>query len=77
MASAGVWDEKSQTPHGGQEWKFLSNFVDDFSVTTNVLGTPQAALEAARESVSIFVALVKSGILCGHLFFSPFSSLFL
>lgn len=48
-----VWDSKTQTFHGGQEHRFIQNFVEDFSVTTNYLGTPRKALEAAREAVSI------------------------
>lgn len=47
-----VWDSKTQTFHGGQEHRFISNFVEDFSVTTNYLGTPRKALEAAKEAVS-------------------------
>eukprot|EP01120_Amphizonella_sp_Union-15-10_P013559 TRINITY_DN62_c0_g1_i1.p1 TRINITY_DN62_c0_g1~~TRINITY_DN62_c0_g1_i1.p1 ORF type:complete len:365 (+),score=58.08 TRINITY_DN62_c0_g1_i1:85-1179(+) len=42
-----VWDENTQTFHGGQEWRALQNFHCDFSVTTNGLGTPKKALEAA------------------------------
>lgn len=48
-----VWDTKTQTFHGGQEHRFINNFVEDFSVTTNYLGTPRKALEAAKEAVSI------------------------
>ncbi|RLN47296.1 hypothetical protein BBJ28_00019817, partial [Nothophytophthora sp. Chile5] len=48
----GVWDEKTQTFHGGQDWKFLHNFVEDFSVTTNALGTPKLALEAATAAMA-------------------------
>ena len=51
--ASNVWDTKTQAFHGGQEHRFLNNFVEDFSVTTNYLGTPQLALEAAREAVSI------------------------
>lgn len=47
-----VWDTKTQTFHGGQEHRFISNFVEDFSVTTNYLGTPRKALQAAKEAVS-------------------------
>ncbi|KAI7854414.1 pyridoxal phosphate-dependent transferase [Circinella umbellata] len=47
-----VWDTKTQAFHGGQEHRFLDNFVEDFSVTTNYLGTPRKALEAAREAIS-------------------------
>ena len=46
-----VWDETTQTFHGGQDWKFLSNFKEDFSVTTNGLGTPQKALQAAMDAI--------------------------
>eukprot|EP00741_Cyanophora_paradoxa_P004719 tig00000826_g4580.t1 len=46
--SHAVWDEATQTFHGGQDWKFCDNFVEDFSVTTNGLGTPAKALAAAR-----------------------------
>ncbi|RAW35038.1 hypothetical protein PC110_g8651 [Phytophthora cactorum] len=47
-----VWDSATQTFHGGQDWKFLSNFAEDFSVTTNALGTPKKALEAATQAMS-------------------------
>ncbi|KAI7899343.1 pyridoxal phosphate-dependent transferase [Cokeromyces recurvatus] len=46
-----VWDSKTQTFHGGQEHRFIDNFVEDFSVTTNYLGTPHKALEAAKEAI--------------------------
>ncbi|KAI8064477.1 pyridoxal phosphate-dependent transferase [Gongronella butleri] len=46
-----VWDSTTQTFHGGQEHSFLDNFVEDFSVTTNYLGTPKQALEAAKEAM--------------------------
>lgn len=51
-----VWDGKTQQYHGGQEWKFLNNFVEDFSVTTNGLGTPKYALQAAKDALNF----------CGH-----------
>lgn len=47
-----VWDHKTQQYHGGQEWAFLQNFVEDFSVTTNGLGTPKYALQAAKDSLN-------------------------
>ncbi|KAG3108051.1 hypothetical protein PI124_g11629 [Phytophthora idaei] len=47
-----VWDSATQTFHGGQDWKFLSNFAEDFSVTTNALGTPKKALETATQAMS-------------------------
>ncbi|KAI8086757.1 pyridoxal phosphate-dependent transferase [Halteromyces radiatus] len=46
-----VWDTKTQTFHGGQEHMFLDNFIEDFSVTTNYLGTPVGALEAAKQAI--------------------------
>lgn len=49
--SKNVWDTKTQTFHGGQEHSFIKNFVEDFSVTTNYLGTPKKALEAAKEAI--------------------------
>lgn len=49
------WDLKTQSPHGGQEWRDIPNFVEDFSVTTNPLGTPQKALEAAKEALATVV----------------------
>ncbi|KAI8827162.1 pyridoxal phosphate-dependent transferase [Fimicolochytrium jonesii] len=48
-----VWDTKTQQFHGGQEWQFIDNFVEDFSVTTNGLGLPKKALQAARDSLDI------------------------
>ncbi|KAF9975439.1 hypothetical protein BGZ65_008249 [Modicella reniformis] len=50
-ANTTVWDTKTQQFHGGQDWKFLHNFVEDFSVTTNWLGTPVKALKAARDAI--------------------------
>ncbi|CAJ0907133.1 12064_t:CDS:2 [Entrophospora sp. SA101] len=47
-----VWDTKSQQFHSVQDWKFLDNFVEDFSVTTGALGTPKEALEASKDSMS-------------------------
>ena len=41
----------TQTYHGGQDWRNIGNFIEDFSVTTNGLGTPVKALEAARKAV--------------------------
>mmetsp|Transcript_44737 Transcript_44737/g.109794 ORF Transcript_44737/g.109794 Transcript_44737/m.109794 type:complete len:391 (+) Transcript_44737:72-1244(+) len=39
--------------HGGQEWRHMSNFVCDFSVTTNYLGTPDHSIqEAAKATVA-------------------------
>ena len=41
-----------QAPHGGQEWRHISNFINDFSVTTNSRGPPESALEAARNELA-------------------------
>lgn len=49
--SSDVWDAEAQTFHGGQDWAHLSNFVEDFSVTTNPLGTPVNALKAAKAAM--------------------------
>lgn len=46
------YPSSTQTFHGGQDWAHLSNFVEDFSVTTNGLGTPEAAVQAAYKAVS-------------------------
>eukprot|EP00611_Tribonema_gayanum_P006573 TRINITY_DN15846_c0_g1_i1.p1 TRINITY_DN15846_c0_g1~~TRINITY_DN15846_c0_g1_i1.p1 ORF type:complete len:405 (-),score=121.84 TRINITY_DN15846_c0_g1_i1:77-1180(-) len=48
----GTWDSTTQTFHGGQDWKFCDNFVEDFSVTTNGLGTPEKAMAAAVAACS-------------------------
>eukprot|EP00735_Rhodelphis_limneticus_P009108 TRINITY_DN2543_c0_g1::TRINITY_DN2543_c0_g1_i1::g.19474::m.19474 TRINITY_DN2543_c0_g1::TRINITY_DN2543_c0_g1_i1::g.19474 ORF type:complete len:391 (-),score=86.23,sp/Q8R5U4/COBD_CALS4/26.26/3e-16,Aminotran_1_2/PF00155.16/3.8e-08,YjbR/PF04237.8/0.1 TRINITY_DN2543_c0_g1_i1:392-1513(-) len=48
-----VWDTKMQAYHGGQDWKFCSNFVSDFSVTTNALGTPASGMKAAENSLRL------------------------
>merc|ERR1719336_669286 len=45
------WDLNTQQPHGGQEWSSLDNFLEDFSVTTNVLGPPWRAVTAAAASL--------------------------
>ncbi|CAM9566862.1 unnamed protein product [Chrysoparadoxa australica] len=47
----GTWDTQTQTFHGGQDWKFCEVFVEDFSVTTNGLGTPAKAKAAAAAAV--------------------------
>ncbi|KAJ2557441.1 hypothetical protein EV175_001346 [Coemansia sp. RSA 1933] len=49
--SSGPWDSKLQQFHGGQDWAFLDNFVEDFSVTTNAFGMPESGKLAAIESV--------------------------
>lgn len=49
--SSQVWDASAQQFHGGQDWSHLPNFIEDFSVTTNALGTPVKALEKARAAV--------------------------
>jgi histidinol-phosphate/aromatic aminotransferase/cobyric acid decarboxylase-like protein len=46
------WDLNTQQPHGGQEWSSMGDtFVSDFSVTTNFLGPPAAAVAAAASSL--------------------------
>lgn len=40
-----------QAPHGGQEWRHISNFINDFSVTTNSRGPPEPALKAAKDEL--------------------------
>ena len=55
----GVWDQKTQTFHAGQEWKFIPNYVEDFSVTTNALGTPESGLAAASEVCVVGVGLCE------------------
>jgi histidinol-phosphate/aromatic aminotransferase/cobyric acid decarboxylase-like protein len=46
-----IWNSKLQEYHGGQDWSHLPNLIDDFSVTTNGLGTPQGALAALKASI--------------------------
>jgi len=48
------WDEEAQQYHGGQEWG-NPGFVCDFSVTTNFLGAPKSAMQAARASLENIV----------------------
>lgn len=50
-ANNGPWDAKLQQFHGGQDWSQLTNFVEDFSVTTNAFGMPAKAKQAALESI--------------------------
>ena len=44
------WDN-NQEFHGGQEWE-LPNYVEDFSVTTNFLNTPDSGVKAIREAIT-------------------------
>lgn len=37
--------------HGGQSWAECSNFIQDFSVTTNALGTPQSGKRAVIKAM--------------------------
>ena len=37
--------------HGGQSWANMKNYVEDFSVTTNCMGTPESGLNAIRETL--------------------------
>ncbi|RKO97837.1 PLP-dependent transferase [Caulochytrium protostelioides] len=53
VAAVRVWDESTQQYHGGQEWAHLPTFHEDFSVTTNGLGTPKGPLLAARAALDI------------------------
>ena len=51
---ANKWDTETQEVHGGQTWSQLADrLVDDFSVTTNGLGTPQSAMAAASSALSL------------------------
>lgn len=45
------WDLDTQQPHGGQEWKGIANFVEDFSVTTNFFGPPSKAMAACGQAL--------------------------
>lgn len=59
------WDPETQQPHAGQDWKLCGDrFIEDFSVTTNGLGTPVKALEAAADAVRERgeVMVLKDGI---------------
>ena len=38
--------------HGGQDWRVSPQFIEDYSVTTNALGTPQDALKRAHEALN-------------------------
>lgn len=46
-----VWDPETQEVHGGQTWRQCETFVEDFSVTTNPLGTPELAMEAVKKAL--------------------------
>jgi histidinol-phosphate/aromatic aminotransferase/cobyric acid decarboxylase-like protein len=61
-----TWDIKTQQYHGGQEWLALDNFVEDFSVTTNGLGTPVEALRAAKKAVSRTCCFIQKINVCHH-----------
>eukprot|EP01068_Selenidium_serpulae_P002924 Selendium_serpulae@DN2769_c0_g1_i1.p1 len=41
------WDTATCAPHAGQEWRECPVFCEDFSVTTNGLGTPAGPHRAA------------------------------
>jgi histidinol-phosphate/aromatic aminotransferase/cobyric acid decarboxylase-like protein len=47
----GKWDKKTQTFHAGQDWSTLTNYVEDFGVTTNALGTPASGAAAALKAL--------------------------
>ena len=51
-----IWDEKLQEYHGGQDWNHLPNLVEDLSVTTNGLGTPQRALESMKSCIDTVIS---------------------
>ena len=51
MGEPQKWDTEVQEIHGGQEWAELSNFVEDFSVTTNYLNTPKSGIDAIQRSI--------------------------
>ena len=57
------WNQNTQEYHAGQEWNTIDNFVEDFSVTTNGLGTPATALAQAAQNVpfSLSSCSVKIG----------------
>jgi hypothetical protein len=66
MSTSNGWDLTVQQFHGGQDWQYLASFVEDFSVTTNGLGTPQSGLDAVRNAACIhtmFNASVSSLLL--------------
>jgi len=48
----GKMSEKVSEVHGGQSWRNLKIYKQDFSVTTNALGTPEKAIQAAREALN-------------------------
>jgi len=49
-----LWDTAVQEAHGGQTWSQLGDkYVADFSVTTNGLGTPPKATQAAMDAMSL------------------------
>eukprot|EP00667_Euglena_gracilis_P012421 EG_transcript_12756 len=48
----GKWDKKTQTFHAGQDWNTIDNYLEDFGVTTNALGTPESGAAAARQALS-------------------------
>mmetsp|Transcript_8856 Transcript_8856/g.26604 ORF Transcript_8856/g.26604 Transcript_8856/m.26604 type:complete len:351 (-) Transcript_8856:77-1129(-) len=50
-----VWDPETQEVHGGQTWRQCDVFVEDFSVTTNPLGTPESAMQAVRSALGDIV----------------------
>eukprot|EP01084_Bolivina_argentea_P148327 259349_1 len=43
-------NDKELKKHGGQDWK-MTNYVEDFSVTTNALSTPLSGINAIKESI--------------------------
>lgn len=47
-----VWDPETQEVHGGQTWRSCERFTADFSVTTNGLGPPLPATNAAISAIA-------------------------
>jgi histidinol-phosphate/aromatic aminotransferase/cobyric acid decarboxylase-like protein len=53
ITSVKVWDKEAQTFHGGQDWIFVKNLIEDMSITTNGLGYPKKAYESAVDSLKL------------------------
>eukprot|EP01071_Lankesteria_metandrocarpae_P007888 Lankesteria_metandrocarpae@DN4810_c0_g1_i3.p1 len=47
------WNVDVQQPHGGQDWRDMEHFVEDFSVTTNPLGPSKSAVASATKRIDI------------------------
>ena len=44
-----TWDRRTQTFHAGQDWREMTNFVEDFSLDVNGLGVPASGVKACQE----------------------------